>query len=364
MCSLRQSSIPPPLAWTTFESICLAALKVRWQSPNLQKNGRAGQPQHGVDIYGDGELDLPTGVQCKLTDQKLTLASIEDEISKAEQFLPTIAAYCIATTAAPDAELQTKLRIISRNRIAKGKFPVTMIYWNEIVGDLLKNKDEFTSFYPELTAFTSSAEANSARLLAILDIAYFAPFLLEYLQLIYGDSLHDPRDPFRFQAAVCMIEAAGAILMKSETAKRLEREVTQINSELEKMLRQQEDVDWKEVELRCASIKALVLSMEAQFTSRELAFFRLGRALGWWSVAAGDIDGIPDSIKREVSTALGTVADGPFDKAAINAIVSACEEDPDNIRNVFSAHNIYNIFRRGAAQFHIGPTLPANETKG
>ncbi|MBK9504391.1 MAG: hypothetical protein IPO03_03310 [Bacteroidetes bacterium] len=86
MPTLSNISFPPPKSWDEFEEISLDALRIKWDSPNLQRNGRQGQPQSGVDIYGDDFLFQTAGVQCKKTDTELTLKFIEEEIKNAENF--------------------------------------------------------------------------------------------------------------------------------------------------------------------------------------------------------------------------------------------------------------------------------------
>src|ERR1700676_2598167 len=57
----------PPNDPTAFESLCLELWRDIWNDPNAQKNGRSGQPQAGVDVFGqhDGKW---AGVQCKQKD--------------------------------------------------------------------------------------------------------------------------------------------------------------------------------------------------------------------------------------------------------------------------------------------------------
>ena len=44
--------IPPPKSWEKFEDLIRALFAAVWASPLAQKNGRSGQEQHGVDVYG------------------------------------------------------------------------------------------------------------------------------------------------------------------------------------------------------------------------------------------------------------------------------------------------------------------------
>jgi Restriction endonuclease len=57
--------LPQPKNWQDFEAIVCNAMSQRWKSPNLQKNGRSGQKQAGVDIYGPDDIGRRVGIQCK-----------------------------------------------------------------------------------------------------------------------------------------------------------------------------------------------------------------------------------------------------------------------------------------------------------
>lgn len=48
----RDKQIAPPKSWITFEDLILELFKAVWGDPLAQKNGRAGQPQNGVDVFG------------------------------------------------------------------------------------------------------------------------------------------------------------------------------------------------------------------------------------------------------------------------------------------------------------------------
>lgn len=44
--------ILPPKSWVKFEDLTRALFAAVWRSPLTQKNGRSGQKQQGVDVYG------------------------------------------------------------------------------------------------------------------------------------------------------------------------------------------------------------------------------------------------------------------------------------------------------------------------
>jgi hypothetical protein len=138
--------IPAPRNWQLFEAVALTCLRIKWQSPNLQGNGRDGQPQCGVDIHGPDHLGRFVGVQCKLRETRLTDRTIAEEISKAEDFRPTLSAYYFATTAPSDAVLQRRLRLVSEDRIRSGKFPVGVFFWDDLLSELMRNQAEYENY--------------------------------------------------------------------------------------------------------------------------------------------------------------------------------------------------------------------------
>ena len=139
MPTIPQSEIPKPQSWDEFEDIVWDIYSRDWRDPNTERNGRNGQRQHGVDIYGkpshlNGEY---AGIQCKLSsDSKLTENKIKDEIAEAEKFTPPLAEYFIATTEPRDANLQKAVREIDRERRAAGKFSVIVVFWETLTSKL------------------------------------------------------------------------------------------------------------------------------------------------------------------------------------------------------------------------------------
>jgi hypothetical protein len=59
-------SLPKPKDWQAFERDARLLFEHSLNDPHTQNNGRAGQPQHGVDIFGRRNgLGGYVGVQCK-----------------------------------------------------------------------------------------------------------------------------------------------------------------------------------------------------------------------------------------------------------------------------------------------------------
>ena len=148
--------LAPLKSWDEFEDLCCALFQKEWRNPMAQKNGRPGQRQNGVDVFGVNKDDagLLYGVQCKGKDgtygAKLTIAEITAELEKADTFQPKLGHWIIATTAPVDAKLQEYARKLTVTRNALGLCPVTVYGWGDIDTLLRKqlNLDVTRHFYP------------------------------------------------------------------------------------------------------------------------------------------------------------------------------------------------------------------------
>lgn len=151
----RAKQIAPPKEWGTFEDMCHALFKGVWKDPLAQKNGRRGQAQHGVDVFGspNGDRRYYRGVQCKGKDSnygsKAEWSEVRAEIAKAEKFSPKLDEWIFATTAPVDATLQRAARELSVERRAKGLFSVDVLGWEEIQALMVDAPEVIAEFYPE-----------------------------------------------------------------------------------------------------------------------------------------------------------------------------------------------------------------------
>jgi hypothetical protein len=151
----RAKQIAPPKDWGTFEDLCHALFKRVWQDPIAQKNGRRGQAQHGVDVFGSPRGDRQTyrGVQCKGKDRnygsKAKWSEVLAEVAKAESFSPKLDQWIFATTAPSDSTIQKAARELSVDRKAKGLFSVDVLGWEEIQALMVNDPEVIIEFYPE-----------------------------------------------------------------------------------------------------------------------------------------------------------------------------------------------------------------------
>jgi hypothetical protein len=86
MSDFSSVKFPQPKDWQALERNARVLFKCALKDPNVQMNGRIGQPQNGVDVYGNrGGLGGPmVGVQCKGKDGEyggaVTEAELEAEV--------------------------------------------------------------------------------------------------------------------------------------------------------------------------------------------------------------------------------------------------------------------------------------------
>ena len=153
----RAKQIAPPKDWASFEDLCHALFKKVWEDPIAQKNGRRGQPQCGVDVFGSFNVDRSSycGVQCKGKDtnygSKATHDELVAEIAKAEKFNPALEHWIFATTAPVDGRLQELARVQSTQRNKHGLFVVDVLGWEEIQALMAGHPNVIEEFYPEHT---------------------------------------------------------------------------------------------------------------------------------------------------------------------------------------------------------------------
>ena len=120
MPTIQSMELPVPRSWQDFETMVCDAQAQRWKSTTLQKNGRPGQRQNGVDIYGPDDVGRLVGIQCKRYKPFLTLKHVTDEVGKAETFEGQLTTLFIATSAAYDAKLQQQVRLLSNKVSVRG----------------------------------------------------------------------------------------------------------------------------------------------------------------------------------------------------------------------------------------------------
>lgn len=136
---IAPTQIRKPENWQDFERLCTKLWGEIWKCQDtIKRNGRLGQDQNGVDIYGmpDGE-DEYYGIQCKgksdYSKSELTEKEIDEEIENAKKFQPALKQLIFATSANKDAKIETYVRMKNIQHRKSGLFGVDVFAWEDIV---------------------------------------------------------------------------------------------------------------------------------------------------------------------------------------------------------------------------------------
>ena len=153
-----------PENWEDFERLCKKLWGEVWDCKEIKMNGRKGQSQHGIDVYGipKGESSY-FGIQCKgkddYTHKQLSENEIDKEIELAKSFKPKLAKLYFATTANKDAKVEEYIRIKDIENREKGLFQIHIFSWEDIV-DLIDENIETHDWYLNLNKFKVKADVH------------------------------------------------------------------------------------------------------------------------------------------------------------------------------------------------------------
>ena len=284
MPTLSSLNIPTPKSWDEFEDICLSSFKLRWSSPTLVKHGRQGQPQNGVDIFGEDNLGLFVGIQCKIKETELTEMNIMQEIAKAEKFNPKLRVLYFATTAPSDVKIQSIIRLVSANRVSAKKFPIGIFFWNDIIQELANNEAVFAKHFPQLNIKTTATQ-NGQRKIAILDLVYYGVNFSQSMQLLFGFGFDDPNE----LSIVCnVLECSSMQIMTEEKQQTFSTNLKYIEDYVLPWVEGKENREegWPPVNKMVKKIEREILGLQYQLSDDELIIFQLSLALANWDRTA------------------------------------------------------------------------------
>lgn len=138
-----------PRDWQAFERLTRDVFARITGDVHMDLNGRSGQPQSGVDVFGvDQRTRDRIGVQCRgrgdgssWTNSRVSPAELRDEVSKARNFYPKINVFVLLTTGPNDARLKkTAAKLDARHR-RSNSFEVQVHGWDWLEGRLAEHLD-------------------------------------------------------------------------------------------------------------------------------------------------------------------------------------------------------------------------------
>lgn len=113
--------------------------------------GRQGQTQHGVDVVVTRADFSKVCVQCKdIANRSITKTNIDHWISESETSPIKMQLFVIAVAGERDAPLQEYVYQKTENRMREGKYPVEIIFWDDIEHFIKSRADILQIYYPFL----------------------------------------------------------------------------------------------------------------------------------------------------------------------------------------------------------------------
>jgi tetratricopeptide (TPR) repeat protein len=161
MTDFSSVSIRPPKDWQAFERHARVLFQCVLKDPHTQNNGRSGQPQHGVDIFGRrGGVGPYAGIQCKGKNadygRAVTKAELRREVEKSRAFEPEINEFILITTAPDDAAIQEAARLLEVEVRAQGRdLRIAVWGWETLQQEIARYPEAIEAFHPDATPFTT-----------------------------------------------------------------------------------------------------------------------------------------------------------------------------------------------------------------
>ncbi|MBG0792025.1 hypothetical protein IYY11_00730 [Methylocystis sp. H62] len=159
MSLLAATQIPRPTDEQAFERASVVLWRALLNDPSVQRNGRRGQRQNGVDLFGirNNDAHWHVGIQCKLKSEghSLTEREVRDEVQKAQTFRPALREYYITTTAPDDVAMQEFARKITAELAKSSKTLRVIVWgWNTLEEKISEDATARKAFDPTFAPFS------------------------------------------------------------------------------------------------------------------------------------------------------------------------------------------------------------------
>lgn len=164
-----------PRSWEEFEDLCLSLFRAVWDCPLAQKNGRRGEAQHGVDIWGHLPDSGWSAVQCKGKDAAyggaVTKKELRTEVRKARTFEPPLSFWTLATSGPKSAVVEAEARRITEEHRLQGLFEVHVMGWEDLLPLIADHPEVIEKHFPE----AAPSQRRMARQVDSIHAALFDP---------------------------------------------------------------------------------------------------------------------------------------------------------------------------------------------
>lgn len=173
----------PPLYWQDHERLTYEMSQKKNKFDFVERYGRNGQAQYGVDIYGRETNGKAIAIQCKrkesynaagnmLAGGQITESIIDEEIMKLDKFEHEIDVYIIASTASRDTKVQDY--VFKKNNNDSLKFIIQIWFWEDYI-DLLNTNEDLVYKYYDMLLKSKNTYSKDKHYLQLIKIAFDRP---------------------------------------------------------------------------------------------------------------------------------------------------------------------------------------------
>ncbi|NCO33278.1 MAG: hypothetical protein AUJ96_10825 [Armatimonadetes bacterium CG2_30_66_41] len=153
MPTYQNARLPPPGDWQELERICRALYKQIYPHWTVQRYGRSGQKQRGVDVYAMSPNGPDCiGLQCKCVGTLKPDAIARDYAKSKECKLP-LTRFTVFTTAPRNVRAQNMAADLTKS----GPYCCEVMSWEDIVEEVSKFPDVLREFYPQYVVVRTDA---------------------------------------------------------------------------------------------------------------------------------------------------------------------------------------------------------------
>lgn len=207
-----------------FEELVRDLFSIKFKNANLQRYGRSGQKQNGIDIVGVAGKDhvgnSNAAIQCKnhiikINDEKLC-AEIDTELVAFDSSSFKDSNYYFATSATNSTNVITHVKTINDERQENSKGPIVVLFWDDISREVINNQALLYKYYGKQLAIAApevvtipDTDINSRKTLTIplsdFEDSERIPELILKIKKICIDNLgdnHQPSEPYNIYVGI------------------------------------------------------------------------------------------------------------------------------------------------------------------
>lgn len=267
-------SLPKTKSSEEFEHMSKDIANIKFNGINsinkFQLYGRKGQGQNGIDAYSTRNNETIV-IQSKnlLSNIKLNIFSnmLEKELSKIDKCEFKINLYCLITSLNRDTNIQDYVNEVNTNRYNEGKFPLEVLFWEDVERYIGSNQILLNNYYP-MYSVTSSY-------ISLLELSFIG---FQIKNLVKSDLFNR-----NLNFSYCNLLQSGLIWFKDKNFKQIfESQLLNLERLLYQELKLLSNYENSSINYCCNEIKHSVEMLQVNLNDTEICYYMIGKILAHW----------------------------------------------------------------------------------